>query len=51
MNAKKQYELTREYFVEIRIEKTKEFASFLLTIPIPMSYEVWCYLHTIKGDV
>lgn len=27
-----------------------EMASFLLKMPIGMSYEVWKYLHELKGD-
>ena len=51
MNAKEQYEYFQSYCAEIRTERDKGIASWLLTLPIPMSYEVWWYLHTIKGDV
>ena len=28
----------------------KSFAGMLLQLPIPMSYEVWRHLHSVKGD-
>ena len=51
MTAKKQYELWQNYCTETRTKVNKGIASLLLTLPIPMSYEVWWHLHTIKGDV
>ena len=27
------------------------FAKFLLSLPIPMSYEIWRYLHKFVGDL
>ena len=50
MTAKQQYEHWREWTTEIRMEVDKGIASFLLTLPVPMSYEVWKHLHRIKGD-
>lgn len=48
--AKQLYESQREWTTEIRMEMDKGIASFLLTLPISMSYEVWRELHRIKGD-
>lgn len=51
MTAKEQWKIYNEHCTEIRTEMNKGLASFFLTLPIPMSYEVWWHLHTIKGDV
>lgn len=50
-SAKKQYEYYQKDCTEIRTEMNKGLASWFLTLPIPMSYEVWWHLHKIKGDV
>ncbi len=49
-SAKQLYEIQREWTTEIRMEMNKEIASFLLILPMGMSYELWRYLHQVKGD-
>lgn len=46
-----QWKIHNGYCTEIRTEMNKGLASWFLTLPIPMSYEVWWHLHKIKGDV
>lgn len=31
-------------------EFKKGYVSFLLKLPVGMSYELWCCLHKVKGD-
>ena len=50
MNAKVMYEKQREWTTEIKLEMDKGIASFLLTLPVGMSYELWVHLHKVKGD-
>lgn len=50
-SAKKQYEIHNEFTTTMSIELNKCLASFFLTLPIPMTYELWKHLHSIKGDV
>lgn len=47
---KQQYKIYKEWTTEIKMEMNKGIASFLLTLPIPMSYEFWRYLHQVRGD-
>lgn len=49
-SAKKQYEIHNEFTTTITTELNAGFASFLLKLPVPMSYELWVRLHKIKGD-
>ena len=49
-SAKKQYEIYDEFTTTMSIELNKGLASFFLTLPIPMTYELWKHLHSIKGD-
>ena len=49
-SAKKQYEIHNEFTTTMSIELNKELASFVLTLPIPINYELWVRLHKIKGD-
>ena len=49
-SAKKQYKIHNEFTTTMSIELNKELASFLLILPIPMTYELWVHLHKIKGD-
>ena len=51
MSAKKLYERQQGNCTEIRTKMNKGIASFLLTLPIPMTYKMWRFLHRIKGDV
>ena len=50
-SAKKQYEIHNEFTTTMSIELNKGLASFFLTLPIPMTYELWWFLHSIKGDL
>lgn len=49
-DAKTQYKLHNQHCIEMELELNKGIALFLLKLPVPMSYEVWKYLHKIKGD-
>ena len=49
--AKKQYESFEQTNNKIKQKLDKSLASFLLKLPIPMSYEVWKHLHKVKGDL
>ena len=49
-SAKKQYEIHNEFTTTMSIELNKGLASFFLTLPIPMTYELWKHLHSINGD-
>ncbi len=48
--AKVQYEAHQNSLKEVHGFVSKNLASFFLKLPIPMSYEVWTYLHKVKGD-
>ena len=50
MTAKTQWEYFQRNCELIGIELNKGIASYLLKLPIPMSYEAWWHLHKIKGD-
>ena len=50
MTEKEMYEAHNRYITELRQEMNSNLASFLLTLPIGMSYELWEYLHKFKGD-
>lgn len=47
MNAKELYEMFEHETQKRRDEFRREYAKLLLSLPLPMSYEVWCYLHSI----
>ena len=49
-SAKTQYKYLQNNCTEILTEMNKGIASFLLTLPIPMSYENWGYLHQIADE-
>ena len=49
-SAKKQYEIYNEFITTISTKLDKGLASFFLKLPIPMTYELWKHLHSIKGD-
>lgn len=49
-SAEVQAEIYNKKIYEMRTELEKGIASFLLTLPIAMSYEVWQHLHKVKGD-
>ena len=49
-SAEVQAEIYNKNILEMTEELDKGIASFLLTLPIPMSYEVWQHLHKVKGD-
>ena len=51
MTAKEMYKLEREHTIEMRTKLDESMASFFLSLPMPMSYEVWWFLHSIKGDL
>ena len=51
MSAKMQAEIYNKKIYEMTQELDKGLASFLLRLPLPMSYEVWQHLHKVKGDV
>ena len=48
--ARIQYEHTIDLFKNVIEETDKEWADLLLRVMKPMSYEVWKYLHEVKGD-
>lgn len=50
-SAKIQAEIYNKKIYEMTQELDKGLASFLLRLPLPMSYEVWQHLHKVKGDV
>lgn len=50
-SAKKQYEIHNEFMTTITTELNTGLASFFLKLPIPMTYELWWFLHSIKGDL
>ena len=50
MSAKIQAEIYNKKIYEMTQELDKGLASFLLRLPLPMSYEVWQHLHKVKGD-
>ena len=50
-SAKKQYEIHNEFTTTISTKLNKGLASFFLKLPIPMTYELWWFLHSIKGDL
>lgn len=49
-SAKIQAEIYNKKIYEITQKLDKGLASFLLRLPLPMSYEVWQHLHKVKGD-
>ena len=49
-SAEVQAEIYCKKIYEMTEELDKEIASFLLRLPISMSYEVWQHLHKVKGD-
>ena len=49
-SAKIQAEIYNKKIYEMTQELDGGLASFLLRLPLPMSYEVWQHLHKIKGD-
>jgi len=49
-SAKIQAEIYNKKIYEMTQELDKGLASFLLMLPLPMSYEVWQHLHKVKGD-
>jgi hypothetical protein len=49
-SAKIQATIYHKKIYEMTQESDKGLASFLLRLPLPMSYEVWQHLHKVKGD-
>ena len=49
-SAKIQAKLYHKKIYEMAQELDKGIASFLLRLPLPMSYEIWQHLHKVKGD-
>lgn len=49
-SAKEQYKSLEQTINEIEEKLNSPLASFLLKLPICMSYETWKYLHELKGD-
>ena len=49
-SAEVQAEIYCKNIYEMKTEMDKGLASFLLTLPLAMSYEVWQHLHKVKGD-
>lgn len=49
-SAKEQYKSLEQTINEIGEKLNSVMASFLLMIPVGISYEVWKYLHELKGD-
>lgn len=49
-SAKIQAEIYNKKIYEMTQESDKGLASFLLMLPLSMSYEVWQHLHKVKGD-
>ena len=50
MSAVREYERHQKYIVDCARTVDVGFATFLLKLPVPMSYEVWSFLHKVKGD-
>ena len=51
MSAKQCYEYYEKFLKETSRIGEEAIAKFLLKMPIPMSYELWTYLHSfIDGD-
>ena len=50
-SAKIQAEIYNKKIYEMTQEVDKGLASFLLMLPLSMSYEVWQHLHKVKGDL
>ena len=49
-SAKVQAEIYNKRIDEMTQEFGKGMASFLLKLPLSMSYPVWRHLHKVKGD-
>lgn len=49
-SAEVQAEIHNKKIHEMKTELDKGIASFLLILPMGMSYELWRYLHQVKGD-
>ena len=49
-SAKIEAEIYNKKIYEMTQELDKGLASFLLKLPVSMSYEVWQHLHKVKGD-
>ena len=49
-SAEVQAEIYCKKIHEMGTELDKGIASFILTLPIAMSYEVWQHLHKVKGS-
>ena len=49
-STKIQAKLYHKKIYEMTQESDKGLASFLLKLPLSMSYEVWQHLHKVKGD-
>lgn len=49
-SAKEQYKSLEQTINEIGEKLDSALASFLLKLPIGISYEAWKYLHELKGD-
>lgn len=50
-SAKIQAEIYNKNIFEMTEKFDKGIATFLLRMPLAMSYEVWQHLHRMKGDV
>lgn len=48
--ARIQYKNTEDLFKNTIKETDKEWADLFLRVKRSMSYEVWKYLHEVKGD-
>ena len=48
--TEKQYSSVEKQYKEISSTFNKSLAILFLGLPIPMSYDIWCYFHKIKGD-
>lgn len=47
MSSKEFYDIYKKENEKKRNEFQKEYAEFLLSLPVPMSYKIWCYLHSV----
>ena len=48
--ARIQYKNIVDLFKNVIEETDKEWADLFLRVKKPMSYELWKYLHEVKGD-
>ena len=47
MSAQELFEMYEHETQKRRDEFRRGYAKLLLSLPLPMTYELWCYLHSI----